>query len=276
MPRRGHDHEDRLPRLDEGDGAVLELAGREALGVDVGDLLELESPFERDRIAHVATEEKHRLGVAHPPRELLDVLLLALEDPRDLLGHGLEFEDLLADLGVAEGSAHVRDVQCKQVERRDLRDERLGRSDSDLGPRVRVDDRIRLARDRRPLRVADRQGLGAALARVLDCHEGVHRLAGLADRDDESVSPDHGVAVAELMSQLDIGGHPRPLLDRVLADHARVGRGAAGHHDHAIDSGEQVVEAVEFGDRHDAVTDASPHRVRDSLGLLRHLLGHER
>jgi hypothetical protein len=45
---RGH-HDHRHILVDEGDGAVLELARRIALGVDVGDLLELQRAFERQR-----------------------------------------------------------------------------------------------------------------------------------------------------------------------------------------------------------------------------------
>jgi hypothetical protein len=60
--RAGHDDEHRLAGLDERDRAVLELAGGEALGVDVGDLLELERALQRDRVADVAPEEEHRRG----------------------------------------------------------------------------------------------------------------------------------------------------------------------------------------------------------------------
>ena len=44
--RRHDDH--RHAPVDEGDGAVLQLAGGEALGMDVGKLLELERPFHGD------------------------------------------------------------------------------------------------------------------------------------------------------------------------------------------------------------------------------------
>ena len=110
-------------------------------------------------------------------------------------------------------AADAADVQAEQVQRGDLRDERLGRGDRDLGAGVRVDDRVGLARDRGALRVADRERARAALARVLDGHERVHGLAGLADRDDERVGADHRVAVAELVRELDV--------DRARASTAR-------------------------------------------------------
>ena len=49
-----HDAEHRQPVLDQRDRAVLELAGGEALGVDVGELLELQRALERHRVAGVA------------------------------------------------------------------------------------------------------------------------------------------------------------------------------------------------------------------------------
>jgi hypothetical protein len=107
-------------------------------------------------------------------------------------------------------------VQGQQVQRGDLGDERLRGGHGDLGSGVRVDHGIRLARDRRALRVADRQRLGALLAGVLDGHEGVHRLARLADRDDERVLADHRVAVAELVRELDVDGDAGPLLEAYL------------------------------------------------------------
>ena len=61
-PRGRDDAEDRQALLDQRDRAVLELAGGEALGVDVGELLELQRALERHREAGVPAEEQHRLA----------------------------------------------------------------------------------------------------------------------------------------------------------------------------------------------------------------------
>ena len=82
---RGHDHEDRLAVVDQGDRAVLELARGEALGVDVRELLELERALHGHRVADVAAEEQDGGGVGHRAGELLD-LVLAGEDLLDLAG----------------------------------------------------------------------------------------------------------------------------------------------------------------------------------------------
>ena len=54
----GHEGDDGHVLVDEGDGAVLHLPGGIALGVDVGDLLELEGPFQRDGVERAAAEEE--------------------------------------------------------------------------------------------------------------------------------------------------------------------------------------------------------------------------
>ena len=67
--------------VDERDRAVLHLAGRIALGVNVGDLLELQRAFERDRIVDAAPE--------------IEEVAALVEALGDLLGERLALERLL-------------------------------------------------------------------------------------------------------------------------------------------------------------------------------------
>ncbi len=110
---------------------------------------------------------------------------------------------------------------------------------------------------------------------MLHGDERVHRLARLAHRDDEGAVVDDRVAVAELVRELDIDGDPRPGLDGVLADEARVGRGAAGEHDDAVDVLQDVLDRVELGQLHRPVDDAAEERLGDGIRLLADLLLHE-
>ena len=63
------DRHDRHLLVDERDRAVLHLAGRIALGVNVGDFLELQRALERDRVVDAAAEIQEvgaRRGTARP------------------------------------------------------------------------------------------------------------------------------------------------------------------------------------------------------------------
>ena len=170
-----HDAEHRQPVLDQRDRPVLELAGREALGVDVGELLELERALERDREAGVPAEEEHRRGVlearapARRPRRRR----------RAPAGRGraspASSSTTCADLVAVLGAPHLGEVEPEQVAGDQLGQEALGRRDADLGAGVGVDDRVGLARDRRAVGVADREHLRALLARVPDRHAACRR-----------------------------------------------------------------------------------------------------
>ena len=57
------DHDDRHLLVDQRDRPVLHLAGRIALGVDVGDLLELERALHGDREHDAPPEEEEVLAL---------------------------------------------------------------------------------------------------------------------------------------------------------------------------------------------------------------------
>ena len=71
--------------VDQGDGTVLEFAGGIALGVDVGQFLELEGAFEGNGITGAATEIEHVPGAGDDLCQALD-LRLAPEDFGDVPG----------------------------------------------------------------------------------------------------------------------------------------------------------------------------------------------
>ena len=112
---------------------------------------------------------------------------------------------------------------------------------------------------------------------MLDGHQGVHGLAGLADGDDERALVGDRVAVTELVGEGDLDGDAGPVLDGVLGDHAGVGGGAARHDDDPVDVAQLVL-----GDRHvvehQAAVDvgAAEQGVADRVRLVVDLLLHER
>ena len=75
------------PFVDQRDGAVLHLAGRIGLGVQVADLLELERALAADRRAHAAAHEQRAAARPRTPvGRLLDGRLALGQDALDLLG----------------------------------------------------------------------------------------------------------------------------------------------------------------------------------------------
>ena len=228
--RRGHDDEHRLALLDQRDRAVLELAGGESLGVDVGQLLELESALHGHREADVAAQEQHRGGVGHPAGQVLD-LVGVVQDGLDLGRDAVQVGQDVLDLAGEQLAAQLAQVEAQQVGGGDHGQEGLGGGHCDLRTGVQVEHGVGLARDGGSVGVADGQGPGALLLGVADGHEGVHGLAGLGDGHHQGGLVDDRVAVAELVGELHLHGNAGPVLDRVLGDLTGVGGGAAGQHD---------------------------------------------
>ena len=272
---RGHDAQDRQALLDQGDRAVLELAGREALGVEVGDLLELERSLERDRVAGVATEEQHRAAADVVAGQAVDLLGL-VEHGLDVGRHLVELVHDLRDLVAVAGALDLREVEREEVAGDQLGQEALGRGDPDLRAGVGVDDAVGLARDRRAVGVADRQHLRALLAGVADRLQGVGGLAGLADRDDQRGRGEDRVAVAELAGELDLDRDPAPVLDGVLRDHAGVEGRAGRDDDDLVDVAQVLVGQPHLVELQQPVgAAAAEQRVGHGARLLEDLLAHE-
>ena len=129
---------------------------------------------------------------------------------------------------LGERAAHLRHVQRQQLQRDELRRERLGRGDADLRAGVRVDGAVGLARRHAADHVADGDAARALPARLAQRRQRVGGLAGLRDDDGELVLRDDRVAVAVLGAVVDFDRHLRQRFDQVLADQAGVPRRAAG------------------------------------------------
>ena len=132
------DRDDRHLLVDERDRAVLHLAGRIALGVDVRDFLQLQRAFERDRVVDAAAEVEEIGAVVEARRDLLDLgreLQRLLEQLRQLQQR---VDVRLRRLG-RQRAARLAEPQAEQIQRDELRRERLGRGDADFRPGVRVD-----------------------------------------------------------------------------------------------------------------------------------------
>ncbi len=253
---------------------MLQLARRETLGVHVGEFLQLQRPFEGDRVADVAADEQDRLGRRDFARQLAHRLGHG-ECGGDLVGNRAQCVELAGDLVAVLRAASLREREPDELDRGDLRDERLGGSDTDLRTGMRVEHRVGLARDLCAVGVADGEHLRALLPRVTHRFERVGRLAGLADRDDERLLVEHRVAVAELRGQFDLDRDAGPVLDGLLADESRVEGRTRGDDEHLVDVAQFLPVQALLVERDLPVDEVPEQGVPDGTGLFLDLLEHE-
>ena len=109
-----------------------------------------------------------------------------------------------------------------------------------------------------------------------DRHQGVGRLTGLADRDDQRVPGQDRVAVAELGGELDLARDPGPVLDGVLRDLCCVVAGATRHDEDLVDVAQLVLREPHLVQGQVPLgRGASPQRLLDRGRLFVDLLQHE-
>ncbi len=158
--------------------------------------------------------------------------------------------------------------------RDELGRERLRRRDADFGAGAREIRERRLAHHRARGNVADRERMRVAKRlRVLQCGEGVGRLARLRDDDDECVRVRHAVAIAVFARDFHVARNACERFDPLLRHQRRIVAGAAREHEHAVDLPEDLLRV---GSEHVGVDDAEAlERVGDRARLLEDLLLHE-
>ena len=162
---RRRDDDDRHVVVDEGDRPVLHLAGGVALGVDVGDLLQLQGAFERQRIGGAAPEIEDVAGERDFGGDLLDRLVVV----QDFAGARRHLGELAGEPGLLRGvdrAARPRHRDCEGGEDSELRRKGLGRGDADLGAGEGRQDHVGLARDRALRLVDDGDDLLPGLAAI--------------------------------------------------------------------------------------------------------------
>ena len=263
------DRHDRHAVLDQRDRAVLQLAGREPLRVDVAELLELQRALERGRVARVPPDEQDVARVRVTARPALGTAPSRSIARCDLLRQLVHPLQDLGDLLREHRAAHLRQVERHQVLRHHLRRERLRAGHRDLGTGVRVQDAVGLARERRSDRVRHRDHVRPLASRVPGRLERVDRLARLAHRQRQRVGAEHRIAVAELARDLDLDGQARPVLDRVLRHEPGVERRPARDHEDLVDLAQDVVGDPQLVHHQSAVHDAARRACRGSRPAAR-------
>ena len=270
--RRHHHH--RHAAVDQGNRPVLHLRGRQALGVDVADLLQLERALQGHRVVDAAAQVE--------PVVALDVALGEVADGirhgQDALDLGRDRVELTEQIGGALGGqvAAAAHVDRQQRQHGHLAGERLGAGHADLRADVQVHAGVGVARDGGPHHVDDAEGGGAL---ELQLAQGGHRVGGLArlaEHDAERVALDDRIAVTQLAGVLHLGRYARQFLEQVLADQAGVPGGAAAGQDHALKAGQFAFAVRQSAQHHLALgrVDAPAQRVAQRSRLLVDLLAH--
>ena len=212
-------------RLDQGDRPVLELAGRVALGPQVGDLLQLRA---RPPGPPGSPTWRPRKKKSRAPARRSATSSTSLARSSDLVDRRRAARPCCRSIGVA-GRRRQGPPGLGQRRGPGARGPRSGSGGSWWRPprsRARPGCRAR----RRPPGPSTsrprwrRPGPWSRPRRASrrPC-EGVDRLAGLADADGQRPVVEHRVAVAELAGDVDLGGEAGPLLDGVLGHHGRRG-----------------------------------------------------
>ena len=233
--RGWHDDKHRLALLHQGDRAVLQLAGGKPLGVQVCDLLQLQSTLQGYREPDVAAQEQHGRGVLHAAAQLLDLVLI-VDDLLDFLGNLPQLvEDLVHFVG-KHIAAQLRQVQAQKIHGRNLGEECLRGGHGDFRAGMRIQAGVGLPRNGRTVSVADRNHLCALLPGVADRHERVHGFTRLGQGHHQGFLVHNGVPVPELVGQLHLGGDTAPVFDRIPGHHAGIGGRAAGNDNDLVDA----------------------------------------
>ena len=157
-----------------------------------------------------------------------------------------------------------------------MSDERLGGRDRHLQARSRVDDRVRLAGERRIDDVRHGDHARAATLRFARGLNRVDRLAALGHANDQRANLNDRVAVAVLARDVHLDAHPRPAFDGVLRHERGVVRRTGGDQDDTLDVAQFLVAHTKFvKDDAPVATSSIKQRRVNRFRLLVDLLGHE-
>ena len=141
----GRDHNHRHVVFDQRDGTVLHLSGGIALGVDIGNLLQFQRPFQCDGKGGATPEIDHVTGLGHVSRDGAQ-LFIVIENIGGARRHLHQRRRKCRLAVMTDGPSRLcgRDNQTGQ--HRQLGGEGLGGGDADFRPGMGAQHQIGLAR----------------------------------------------------------------------------------------------------------------------------------
>ena len=270
------ERDDRNTLDNQSERAMLELAGSIRLGMDIGNLLELQRTFERDIVVErTADVEDIFIEAILLCKRLdrLDIRKRLADLRRDFLELGHEFCDTL----FWQRAQNLCHVEREHEEQDELRRVGFRRGDSDFRAGPGIEHLIRFTRDGRADDVRQCERLGAAALRLFERGQRIARLAGLGDDNQHRLFIDDRVAIAELGRDVHFDRDARELFDVVFAHEAGMVRRAAGNDIDFVEVVEIVGRPLELvhDDALAVFGDALAHRIANCLRLLVDFLEHE-
>ena len=163
---------------------MLEFAGGIAFGVDVGNFLQLQRAFQRERIAGAAAEIEDVFGFCDVARQFFDVRLGCQRCGHQARNFHQPMHEL-GFIGIGQFAARLARGHRDRSQHHQLAGERLGRGDADFRAGQRRHHGLAFARDGRTRHIDDGKRVHALRFGVAQRCQRIGGLAGLRDEDRE-------------------------------------------------------------------------------------------
>ena len=230
----GQDTDDQGAVLDEADGAVLQLTRGVGLGVDVADFFHFQAALQGDGIIDTASDKEDVVGCGLLGGEPLEALFI-LKYPGDFLRQSSHFRDQAPVAVFIDRAAYLRELDGQDVAGQKLGAVGLGGSHRNLRSGQGVEDVVCFSGNGGANHIYDGKGTDTHAFGLTKSRQGVCGLAGLTDKDNQSLFVQQQGPIAEFGRQLHTDRDFRQILDDILGGHGRMICGAAGHHVYLAD-----------------------------------------
>ena len=270
----GGQDDERGVRVYQGVGAVFELAGGVAFGLDVGRLLELERAFAGDGVVDAAAEEEEGLRGLKGAGEGCDLGLPLGERRGHGFGDGVEVVEMRFDDGAGHAAADAGGEEGEEGEDDHLGGEAFGGGDGALGSGHGGERTVGHLRHGGVVVVGDGDGGGAAGGGLAEGFGGVGGFAGLGDDHEAGIFEGLSGAVDVLAGVLDVDGDAGEVFEEDFADEASVAAGAAGGDEQALLADEGLARGEEGGFAEAVAVGVGGQGFGDGVGLLVDLAEH--
>ena len=265
---------DQRPRLNEGNSAVLQLAGCVGFRMNIADLLEFQRPLHAHGIIQIPSDEEDGIVVEIPGSKVLHILR-TLQHLLHILRQALHLPEDLVILALFHRPQQVAKIQGDEIHQGQLGGIGFRRCHGDFRAGPGVKHIVGFSCDGGANHIHHRQRPAAQPLGFPQGSHGIQRLAGLADENDQGVFIHQRVAVAEFRGKTYLHRAAQQPLPVVFADHAHMIAGTAGNNKDAADALNIVPRQVKVIQHHPAIPDAGRNGLADGFRLLEDLLEHE-